>query len=116
MSNSKKLSSGIEVILTPLEANGTKTWQFSCHDKDTGLFERQYPLTDGMTYNSYVIEDEKIAVMDTVDHSVESQWLDRLLCFLDGKKPDYLIIHHLEPDHSSSIGKFLSIFPDCEIV
>lgn len=116
MSNSKKISAGVEVIVTPLEANGTKTWQFSCHDKDTELFERQYPLTDGMTYNSYVIEDEKIAVMDTVDHSVETVWMERLLDFLAGRKPDYLIIHHLEPDHSSSLGDFISRFPDCEII
>ena len=72
-------------------------------DKDIDLFESQYKVPNGVTYNSYVILDEKIAVMDTVDKRRTQQWLDNLEKVLDGRKPDYLVVSHLEPDHASNI-------------
>lgn len=86
------------------------------NDYKLDLFEGQYPLPHGMAYNSYVIIDEKIAVFDTVEHNFASEWLANLAKVLNGKKPDYLIIHHMEPDHSSSIDEFLEKYPDTCIV
>ena len=74
-------------------------------DKDIDLFESQYVVPEGVSYNSYVILDEKIAVMDTVDARGMEGWEDKLLQTLNGAKPDYLIISHLEPDHAGSIGR-----------
>lgn len=94
------------------------TW-FCCADLGLRLFEKQYPLTDGMTYNSYVIEDEKLVVVDTVDKAVSSLWLDSLASYLKGKggrTPDYIIVQHLEPDHSYAIERFMSIYSDCNLV
>ena len=73
------------------------------NDKDIDLFESQYKVPNGVSYNSYVIFDEKIAVMDTVDRRATQQWLDNLEEALAGKTPDYLVISHLEPDHAYNI-------------
>ncbi len=83
---------------------------------DIDLFENQYPVPEGMAYNSYVILDDKVAVMDTVDCRVSEKWQSRLLKALDGRRPDYLVVQHLEPDHSANIGWFASQWPDAEIV
>ena len=76
------------------------------NDFDIDLFEGQYPVPDGISYNSYVILDEKIAVTDTVDSRFTAEWLENLARELGGKEPDYLIIHHMEPDHSASVAAF----------
>lgn len=85
-------------------------------DKDLGLFESQFKVPQGVSYNSYVILDEKIAVMDTVDKRGMKEWEKNLLAVLDGKKPDYLVIHHLEPDHAGSIARFVELFPEAILV
>ncbi len=86
------------------------------NDKNIKLFEGQYPVEKGMAYNSYVILGEKTAVMDTVDGAFTHQWLDNLQNALDDKKPDYLIIQHMEPDHSANIKNFMSAYPEAKIV
>ncbi len=86
------------------------------NDHKIDLFEGQYTVPNGMAYNSYVILDEKIAVMDTVDANFTHEWLDNLQSALDGKKPDYLIIQHMEPDHSANIVAFLAAYPDAVLV
>ncbi len=83
---------------------------------DLDLFEGQYILENGMAYNSYVIIDEKIAIMDTVDKIVSTQWVENLKNALDGRTPDYLVVHHLEPDHSANIKTVAEMFPDIKIV
>ncbi len=85
------------------------------NDHETDLFEGQYIVPNGMAYNSYLISDVKIAVMDTVDIKFKDKWLDNLSQALEGKKPDYLIIQHMEPDHSASISAFMEIYPDTVI-
>lgn len=85
-------------------------------DNDIDLFESQYPVPDGMAYNSYVIIDDKIAVMDTADRCVSDRWQTELMAALDGRQPDYLVVQHLEPDHSANIGWFTSQFPEAKIV
>ena len=85
-------------------------------DHDIDLFEGQYAVENGMAYNSYVLLDEKIAVMDTVEARFGEEWLLKLAAVLEGRKPDYLIIHHMEPDHSSSIVAFMERYPDTTIV
>jgi flavorubredoxin len=85
-------------------------------DLDLDLFESQYVVPDGMSYNSYVILDEKVAVMDTVDARKTDQWLANVEEALGGRKPDYLVVHHMEPDHSGSILDFTRKYPDCQIV
>ncbi len=85
-------------------------------DKNIDLFESQYIVPNGVSYNSYLILDEKIAVMDTVDARKTSEWLENLRKSLGNKKPDYLIISHLEPDHSGSISEFLKLYPDTTLV
>ena len=85
-------------------------------DHEIDLFEGQYSVPKGMTYNSYVILDEKIAVMDTVDIRFAHQWLDNLVAELNGKQPDYLIVQHMEPDHSANIANFLSVYPNTSVV
>lgn len=87
-----------------------------CDDAELRLFESQYVVPEGMCYNSYVILDEKVAVMDTSDSRTMSQWKDNLDKALNGRKPDYLIVHHLEPDHASGIGEVLELYPDIRIV
>lgn len=85
-------------------------------DKDIDLFESQYVVPNGISYNSYVILDEKIAVMDTVDKRKTDEWLSNLESVLDGKTPDYLVISHLEPDHASNIGLLADKYPEMKIV
>lgn len=86
------------------------------NDRDIDLFEGQYVVPNGMAYNSYLIKDEKTAIMDTVDRRFSHEWLDNLQRELDGRKPDYLIVQHMEPDHSANIASFMSLYPDVTIV
>ncbi len=86
------------------------------NDHDIDLFEGQYIVENGMAYNSYVIMDEKIAVMDTVDTNFEEEWLGNLKTVLDGRTPDYLIVQHMEPDHSASIDAFVKAYPETVLV
>ena len=86
------------------------------NDHDIDLFEGQYIVPEGMAYNSYVIIDEKIVVMDTVSADFGEEWLANLENALAGRKPDYLIIHHMEPDHSANIDKFVNAYPEATIV
>ena len=86
----------------------------STHDLD--LFEGQYSISNGMAYNSYVIDDEKIAIIDTVDKIVTDKWLDNLKKALDGKEPTYLVVEHLEPDHSGNINTLLKMYPNITLV
>ena len=86
------------------------------NDHNIDLFEGQYIVPNGMAYNSYVINDEKIAVMDTVDADFGDEWLKNIADVLNGATPDYLIIQHMEPDHSANIQKFLGVYPDTKVV
>ena len=86
------------------------------NDHEIDLFEGQYVVPNGMAYNSYVILDEKIAVMDTVDQRFGKQWLNNLASILEGRKPDYLVGQHMEPDHSSNIAVFLEKYPESTVV
>ena len=86
------------------------------NDHDIDLFEGQYVVPNGMSYNSYVIKDEKIAVMDTVDAGFKDQWLTNLEEVLEGRTPDYLIVQHMEPDHSANIFAFIEKYPEAKIV
>ena len=86
------------------------------NDHQVDLFEGQYVVPNGMSYNSYVILDEKVAVMDTVDRNFTHQWLDNLQTVLEGRKPDYLVIQHMEPDHSANIMNFLKVYPEATVV
>lgn len=86
------------------------------NDHELDLFEGQYIVPNGMAYNSYVIVDEKIAVMDSVDAKFAQQWLDNIAAVLDGKTPDYLVVHHMEPDHSANIERFMNAYPQATIV
>ncbi len=86
------------------------------NDHDIDLFEGQYTVENGMAYNSYVLIDEKVAVFDTVDAHFCDEWLDNVKSALNGREPDYLIIQHMEPDHSACADKFLSIYPNTVVV
>ena len=86
------------------------------NDHQVDLFEGQYVVPNGMAYNSYVILDEKVAVMDTVDQNFGKQWLENLEKELEGRKPDYLVVHHMEPDHSANIDNFLKAYPEAIVV
>lgn len=86
------------------------------NDHQIDLFEGQYVVENGMAYNSYVIMDKKIAIMDTVDAKFSHEWLDNISNVLNGKKPDYLIVQHMEPDHSANIKHFLSAYPKTIVV
>ena len=86
------------------------------NDHEIDLFEGQYVVPNGMAYNSYVVIDEKIAVMDSVDVNFGSEWLGNLASAIDGRAPDYLIVQHMEPDHSASITRFMAAYPDAVIV
>ena len=86
------------------------------NDKKIDLFEGQYIVPRGMSYNSYVIFDEKIAVMDTVDKEYVGEWLDKLAMELDGRTPDYLVVHHMEPDHSAGIAELVKAYPTATVV
>ena len=86
------------------------------NDHQVDLFEGQYVVPNGMSYNSYAIVDEKIAVMDTVDQNFTKEWLANLEEVLQGRKPDYLVVHHMEPDHSANIDVFLNTYPEAVVV
>ena len=86
------------------------------NDHEVDLFEGQYVVPGGMAYNSYVILDEKIAVMDTVDKNFGSEWLGNIAAVLNGRKPDYLVVQHMEPDHSANIDVFLKAYPEATVV
>ncbi|MBQ3761986.1 MAG: flavin reductase [Clostridia bacterium] len=86
------------------------------NDHKIDLFEGQYKVPRGMSYNSYLIWDEKIAVLDTVDRNFTHEWLDNIAKALSGRKPDYLVVHHMEPDHSANIVSFMTTYPDAVIV
>ena len=86
------------------------------NDHKVDLFEGQYIVPNGMAYNSYIIFDEKIAVMDTVDANFTEEWLSNIENELDGKRPDYLIVQHMEPDHSANIANFIKAYPDVTVV
>ncbi|MCC8128055.1 MAG: FprA family A-type flavoprotein [Clostridiales bacterium] len=85
-------------------------------DTTLDLFESQYPVPNGVTYNSYVILDEKIAVMDTVDDRATEQWFDNLQAELAGRPVDYLVVSHMEPDHAANIKRFAEMYPEAKIV
>ena len=85
-------------------------------DTDIDLFESQYIVPEGMCYNSYLIEDEKIAIMDTVDNRKSAEWLEKLKDALTGRKPDYVVIQHMEPDHSGSLACLLNAYPELTVV
>ena len=86
------------------------------NDHQVDLFEGQYKVPNGMSYNSYVILDDKIAVMDTVDGFFTEEWLNNVEQVLDGKMPDYLVIQHMEPDHAANIENFMKAYPDTTVV
>ena len=86
------------------------------NDRDIDLFEGQYAVENGMAYNSYIIKDEKIAVFDTVDARFKDEWLGNIECALDGRTPDYLIVQHMEPDHSANAAEFMDKYKDAKIV
>ena len=86
------------------------------NDRQIDLFEGQYVVPNGMSYNSYAVLDEKIAVMDTVDRRFTREWLDNLAKVLGGRKPDYLIVQHMEPDHSANIVSFMDAYPEATVV
>ena len=86
------------------------------NDHEIDLFEGQYEVPCGMAYNSYIILDEKTAVMDTVDARFGDEWLGKLEAMLGGRTPDYLVVHHMEPDHSANIGVFLKKYPEATVV
>ena len=86
------------------------------NDHEVDLFEGQYVVPNGMAYNSYVIKDEKVAVMDTVDARFTHEWLDNVAKALDGATPDYLIVQHMEPDHAANIHNFMKAYPDTTVV
>lgn len=86
------------------------------NDHEIDLFEGQYDVPNGMAYNSYVILDEKVAVIDTVDKNFTHEWLDNLEKVLDGRMPDYLIVQHMEPDHSANIANFMKLYTDTTVV
>lgn len=85
-------------------------------DTDIGLFEHQYPVDEGISYNSYVILDDKIAIMDTADRRRTDEWLENVKKALGDKKPDYLVVQHLEPDHSGSLQAIVELYPEMQIV
>ena len=86
------------------------------NDHEIDLFEGMYIVPEGMAYNSYVILDEKVAVMDTADRHFVQEWMGNLETALEGKKPDYLIVQHMEPDHSSGIAAFMDAYPEAKVV
>ena len=86
------------------------------NDRQIDLFEGQYRVPNGMSYNSYIIADEKIAVMDTVDANFTHEWLDNIQNVLGGKSPDYLIVQHMEPDHSANVANFMKAYPNATVV
>ncbi len=86
------------------------------NDHRIDLFEGQYIVPNGMAYNSYAILDEKIAIVDTVDKKFTHEWLDNIEKTLGTRKPDYLIVQHMEPDHAANIARFLEVYPEATVV
>ena len=86
------------------------------NDHEVDLFEGQYVVPNGISYNSYVILDEKVAVMDTVDRNFNEEWMANMKAVLGDRKPDYLVVHHMEPDHSANIDNFLKAYPEAVVV
>ena len=86
------------------------------NDHRIDLFEGQYKVPNGMSYNSYVIIDEKIAVLDTADARFKDEWLKNVSDAIGNREPDYLVVHHMEPDHSSNIKNFLDKYKNCKVV
>jgi len=86
------------------------------NDPDIDIFEGQYPVKNGVSYNSYVIMDDKIAVLDTADQRVSDKWMKNLLAVLGDREPDYLVVHHMEPDHAANIAAFAERFPEAKLV
>lgn len=86
------------------------------NDREIDLFEGQYVVPDGIAYNSYAIIDEKVAIMDSVDARFGEEWIGKMISALDGRDPDYLVVQHMEPDHSSSITLFMERFPEATLV
>ena len=85
-------------------------------DLDIDLFESQYVVPEGMSYNSYLIDDDKIAVLDTADRRKGEEWKANLTAALNGRQPDYLVVHHMEPDHSALIAWMLETYPGVQLV
>ena len=104
------------LFITKMEKVTKTIINVGVNDYEIDLFEGQYELDEGMAYNSYVIMDEKIAIMDTVDSDVTEKWLKNLKKTLGKRKPDYLVVHHMEPDHSGSILDLVTEYPDITIV
>lgn len=109
--------------ITKIQEKGTETMNHrndivyaGVNDHNIDLFEGQYVVPNGMAYNSYVILDEKTAVLDTVDIGFTEEWLNNIAAALNGRSPDYLIVQHMEPDHSASMGSFLERYPDVTVV
>lgn len=86
------------------------------NDHQVDLFEGQYPVPNGMAYNSYVVLDEKVTVFDTVDQNFGSEWLGNLEKALGGRTPDYLVVQHMEPDHAANVATFMSAYPEAKVV
>ena len=100
-----------------MKINVTKDIRYiGVDDHDIDLFEGQYEVENGMAYNSYVILDDKIAVMDSVEARFGEEWLKKLAAALDGREPDYIIVHHMEPDHSANISAFMEKYPAAVMV
>ena len=91
-------------------------WGIGVNDTDLDLFESQYPIPAGVSYNSYVILDEKVAVMDTVDARATEPWLENLAAALDGRTPDYLVVSHMEPDHGANVARLAAQYPQMQLV
>lgn len=87
-----------------------------CDDADLTLFESQFDLPEGMCYNSYLLLGDKVAIMDTSDPRTTTQWLSNLKNALNGRKPDYIVVQHMEPDHSGSLAEFIKLYPDTTVV
>ena len=101
--------------MTDMEISENIKW-IGASDNDLKLFESQYILEHGMSYNSYLIKDEKNVILDTIDEKVTDIWQKNLEKELEGKKPDYLIISHMEPDHAYNIGKIAKKYPEMKLV
>ena len=95
---------------------GNDIYYVGVNDHQVDLFEGQYVVPNGMSYNSYVIMDEKTAVMGTVDANFKDEWLENVAKVLDGAKPDYLVVQHMEPDHAANIENFMKAYPDTTVV
>ena len=102
--------------ILPLKGDGGSIKYIGVDDLDIDLFESQYIVPEGMSYNSYLIEDEKIAIMDTADRRKGDEWKANLTAALAGRKPDYLVAHHMEPDHASLIAEVLEAYPELQLV